>query len=74
MGWSGIHGRLQIVEDDIVRRIARLADFLEHDLAFALEFARHEEGAVRMSARMSTASGTSAFSVRAWNAVCSRLV
>ena len=28
-----------MIEDDVVGRVARLADLLQHDLAFALEFA-----------------------------------
>lgn len=32
-------GRLQVIEDDIVRRIARLSQLLQHDLALALQLA-----------------------------------
>ena len=35
----GIDGRLEVVENDVVRRIARLPDFLQHDLPLALQLA-----------------------------------
>ena len=37
-GLIGIGDRLQVVEHDVVRRVARLSDFLQHNLTFALEF------------------------------------
>ena len=36
-GWSGKAAVLQIVEDDVARRVARLAQLLQHDLLLALE-------------------------------------
>src|SRR5690625_1469216 len=37
-------GFLKVIEDDVVRRILRLPDLLQHDLAFAFQFAGLEQG------------------------------
>ena len=60
-------GRLgEAVEDDVVGRVVRGADLLQDDVLLALELVRRRtSNSVRMSARMSTASGTSSFSTRA---------
>ena len=60
-------GRLgEAVEDDVVGRVVRGADLLQDDVLLALEFVGVEfRSPVRMSARMSTASGTSSLSTRA---------
>ena len=41
-GLAAIGGSLEMVEDDVIRRVVRLADFLEDDAAFALQLLRHE--------------------------------
>ncbi len=38
----GISGRLKVIEDDVVGRVARLSDFLQHNLTFALELVLFE--------------------------------
>ena len=39
-----IHRCLQVIENDVVRRVVRLPDLLQHDLALAFEFAGVEGG------------------------------
>ena len=53
---------LEMIEDDVVRRIVGLADFLKDDAAFALHLLRLEAEWVRMSPMMSAASAVSSFS------------
>ena len=62
-GWSGIGRRLEMVEDDVVGRVARLAEFLQHDLPSRARSrrrrsaARHEIGdQLHPSARSSASS------------------
>ena len=60
-------GRLgETVEDDVVGRVVRGADLLQDDVLLALQLLRVEVRIpCRMSARISTASGTSSLSTRA---------
>ena len=59
-------GLLEVVEDDVVRRVLGRADLLQDDLLLALQLVVVEaRNRCRMSARMSSASGTSSFRTRA---------
>ncbi len=56
---------LEMIEDDVVRGVVGLADLLQDHCALALELGRAKVECCRMSARMSSASGTSSFSTLA---------
>ena len=71
----GIGGRPEIVEDDVRRRVARLAQFLQHDLLLAGEVGRaRNAGAATMSESSSMPSGRCSASREAVKLVPSRSV